>query len=91
MGADNLQQFHLWRRWRDIADLAPIVVVDRPGATLKALAGPAGGALSRYRRSEAAAPGFGRLPPPAFLFLHGPRSELSSTALRRAAAADAPS
>ena len=37
MGADNLSQFHLWRRWRDIADLAPIVVVDRPGSTLRAL------------------------------------------------------
>jgi len=31
------------------------------------------------------------LPPPAFLFLHGPRSDLSSTALRSAAAGDASS
>ena len=31
MGADNLRQFHLWRHWRAIADLVPIVVVDRPG------------------------------------------------------------
>ena len=86
MGADNLGQFHLWRRWREIAERAPIVVVDRPGSTLRALAGPAAGALSRYRRPEAMAARFARLPPPAFLFLHGPRSALSSTALRRAAA-----
>ena len=46
MGADNLSQFHLWRRWREIADLAPIVVVDRPGSTLRALAGRAGAALA---------------------------------------------
>jgi nicotinate-nucleotide adenylyltransferase len=87
MGADNLGQFHLWRRWREIADLAPIVVVDRPGSTLRALAGRAGGALGRYRRPEAMAARFARLPPPALLFLHGPRSDLSSTALRRATAA----
>jgi nicotinate-nucleotide adenylyltransferase len=36
MGADNLRQFHLWRHWRDIADLTPVAVVDRPGSTLKA-------------------------------------------------------
>ena len=35
MGADNLRQFHLWRHWRAIADLAPIVVVDRPGLDLE--------------------------------------------------------
>ena len=34
MGADNLRQFHRWRHWRAIADLVPIVVVDRPGSTL---------------------------------------------------------
>ena len=32
MGADNLRQFHRWRHWRAIADLVPIVVVDRPGS-----------------------------------------------------------
>jgi len=84
MGADNLRQFHLWRRWRAIADLAPILVVDRPGSTVRALAGRAGVVLARYRRPEADAALFARLRPPAFMFLHGPRSSLSSTALRRA-------
>jgi nicotinate-nucleotide adenylyltransferase len=31
MGADNLVQFHRWRRWREIARLVPIAVVSRPG------------------------------------------------------------
>ena len=53
MGADNLRQFHLWRHWRAIADLAPIVVVDRPGSTLKAISSPAGAALARWRVPEA--------------------------------------
>ena len=82
MGADNLRQFHRWKRWRDIAALVPILVVDRPGSTLRALASPAGAALARYRWPESAATRFALAQPPAFLFLHGPRSELSSTALR---------
>src|ERR1700743_2384999 len=49
MGADNLRQLHLWRHWRAIADLAPTAVIDRPGSTLKAISGPSGAALGRWR------------------------------------------
>ncbi len=83
MGADNLRQFHLWRHWRLIADLVPIVVVDRPGSTLKAISSPAGAALAGWRVPERDAARFAIMKPPALLFLHGPRSTLSSTALRR--------
>jgi nicotinate-nucleotide adenylyltransferase len=82
MGADNLRQFHLWRHWRLIADLVPIVVVDRPGSTLKAISSPAGAALARWRVPERDATRFAAMRPPALIFLHGPRSWLSSTALR---------
>jgi len=30
MGADNLASFHRWQRWREIAALTPIAVIDRP-------------------------------------------------------------
>jgi nicotinate-nucleotide adenylyltransferase len=83
MGADNLRQFHLWRRWRDIAGLAPIAVVDRPGSTLRALNSHAGLALAPFRVKERDAAGFADRPAPAFIFLHGPRSSASSTAIRR--------
>lgn len=83
MGADNLRQFHLWRHWRRVADLVPIVVVDRPGSTLKAVSSPAGEALARFRIPERDASRFAAMKPPALLFLHGPRSGLSSTALRK--------
>jgi nicotinate-nucleotide adenylyltransferase len=83
MGADNLRQFHLWRQWRAIADLVPILVIDRPGSTLKASSSPAGAMLARWRIPERDAPRFASMKPPALLFLHGPRSNLSSTALRR--------
>jgi nicotinate-nucleotide adenylyltransferase len=82
MGADNLRQFHLWRHWRAIADLVPIAVVDRPGSTLMAMSSPAAYALSRWRVPELEAARLAELAPPAFLFLHGPRSEVSSTLLR---------
>ena len=84
MGADNLAQFHRWRHWRQIADLAPIAVIDRPGATLRALSSRAAHALRRYRRPESDAARLASLPAPAFLFLHGPLSAQSSTALRAA-------
>ena len=84
MGADNLIQFHRWRHWRAIADLMPIAVVDRPGSTLSALSSRAGAALSPWRTPERDAARFSTMKPPAFLFLHGQRSRLSSTALRRA-------
>lgn len=82
MGADNLCQFHLWRNWRQIAGTMPIAVYDRPGSTFRAMASPAARALASYRIDEADA---ARLPghaTPAWTFLHGPRVDLSSTALR---------
>ena len=83
MGADNLRQFHLWRRWPDIAGLVPIAAIDRPGSTLRAMSSPAAAALNPWRVPERDAARLAGMRPPAFLFLHGPRSELSSTALRR--------
>jgi nicotinate-nucleotide adenylyltransferase len=84
MGADNLTQFHRWQHWREIAATTPILVIDRPGSTLRALSSPAALALQRWRRPERDARHFAAASPPAILFLHGPRSTLSSTALRRA-------
>ena len=87
MGADNLRSFHRWQRWRDIASMLPIVVVDRLGPSLYAAASPAGASLMRFRiRSENAASLPGRRPP-AWAFLHGLKSPLSSTALRAARSA----
>lgn len=82
MGADNLRQFHFWRHWRAIADLTPIAVIDRPGSTLRSMSSRAAISLAQWRVPERDAARFATLPPPAFLFLHGPRSELSSTVLR---------
>jgi nicotinate-nucleotide adenylyltransferase len=82
MGSDNLAQFHRWDRWREIAASVPIAVFNRPGALATELASPAAEALLPWRIDESDAPLLPGRSPPAWVFLHGPRSASSSTALR---------
>ncbi len=84
MGADNLRSFHRWQKWRGIANLVPIAVVDRVGPSLYATAGRTGQALARFRIPEEAARTLPCRNPPAWVFVHGLKSPLSSTALRAA-------
>jgi nicotinate-nucleotide adenylyltransferase len=86
MGADNLRSFHRWQRWRDIARLVPIAVIDRLGPSLYSTAGAAGQALAWARLPESAARTLPQRRPPAWIYLHGLKSPLSSTALRAARA-----
>ncbi|MAU19905.1 MAG: nicotinic acid mononucleotide adenylyltransferase [Martelella sp.] len=83
MGADNLGDFHRWQEWRRIAATLPIAVIDRPGATLTYLSSKAARALDKARVPERAARALPRMKPPAWTFIHGPRSAVSSTALRQ--------
>lgn len=82
MGADSLAGFHRWQRWREIATTFPIAVVDRPGATLSFLSSVMAKTFAQAREDEADSEVLARRPAPAWTFLHGPRSSLSSTALR---------
>lgn len=84
MGADNLRHFHRWQRWRDIVALVPMAVVDRLGPSLYSTAGVAGQALGSARLPETAATTLAYRQPPAWVYLHGLKSPLSSTALRAA-------
>jgi nicotinate-nucleotide adenylyltransferase len=84
MGADNLRSFHRWQKWRGIAAMVPMAVVDRLGPSLYAGASAAGQALARARIPEAAARSLPQRKPPAWVYLHGLKSPLSSTALRAA-------
>ncbi len=47
MGADNLVQFRQWKRYKDIINLLPIAVIDRPGYSYQAIS--AGRHLFRRR------------------------------------------
>jgi nicotinate-nucleotide adenylyltransferase len=85
MGADNLGDFHRWQRWREIATTFPIAVIDRPGSTLAFLSSAVAKTFDYARVDEGDAPRLARMQAPAWTFIHGPRSSLSSTALRMAA------
>jgi len=81
MGADNLASFHRWENWLGIAGLVPIAVIDRAGAIR---GGPFAERFSRHRLPEALARRLALAEPPAWVFLHGLKSPVSSTALRAA-------
>jgi nicotinate-nucleotide adenylyltransferase len=84
MGADNLRSFHRWQKWRGITRLVPMAVIDRLGPSLYSVGGVAGQALAHARISESGASALADHRPPAWVFLHGLKSPLSSTALRAA-------
>lgn len=82
MGADNLKNFHLWQNWQTIAKTFPIAVIDRPGATLAYLSSKMAKTFDYARIDEEDAASLASRPAPVWTFIHGPRSPLSSTALR---------
>ncbi len=84
MGADNLRDFHRWQRWRKIVTTFPIAVIDRPGATLSFLSSVVAKTFDYARVDEGDAPLLARMKAPAWTFIHGPRSSLSSSAIRKA-------
>lgn len=88
MGADSLQGFDRWRDWREIARRIPIAVVDRPGYTLGSLSSRMARAFAANRLPGAAARALPYQAAPAWVFLFGRRSTLSSTALRDKSSAE---
>lgn len=82
MGADNLVDFHRWERWRDIAAMVPMAVYVRPGSARRAPVSLAANALARYRIDEDDASRLALYPAPAWVYLHGRQSPLSSSAIR---------
>ncbi|MEP7239938.1 MAG: nicotinate-nucleotide adenylyltransferase [Devosia sp.] len=84
MGADSLQSFDHWERWRDIAHLVPMAVYARPGAGLRATRSVAATALRGARIPETEAETLASRHPPAWVYLRGVMSAASSTAIRDA-------
>ena len=82
MGADNLASIHLWRGWTDIFRTAPVVVIARPGAGLRAGLAPAARRFAKARLPASQASRLAVTPPPAWTYLSAPLKSVSSTALR---------
>ncbi len=88
MGADCLAEFHRWRLWRELLTTLPAAVIDRPGWHLKALASPTARTFAQRRIAERSARLLPARTAPAWTFLTGPLSPLSSTSIRAARGAD---
>jgi nicotinate-nucleotide adenylyltransferase len=82
MGADNLATFHHWKRWRDILQIVPVAVFDRPGYRYAARAGVAAQCFACAYIDESDAHGLHRYHAPAWTFLSAPLLDVSSTQLR---------
>jgi nicotinate-nucleotide adenylyltransferase len=82
MGGDNLEHFDRWERWEEIARLVPMAIYARPGSALQAPLSRAATALADFRLPEEAAETLAERDPPAWVYLHGIMSDLSSTAIR---------
>jgi nicotinate-nucleotide adenylyltransferase len=87
MGADSFAGLHRWRRWRELPDSLPLLVMDRPGWTFRALSSPAAGAYRWARVCDHQAPILPLLAPPAWGFVNMPLRKESSTAIRKATVA----
>lgn len=84
MGADNLNEFHHWRSWSDIARMAPICVVARPGHGTRGLNSVFARTFSKTKLQEHSAPALPFHPAPAWVYLKAPLHPISSSDLRKA-------
>lgn len=84
MGSDNLSQFHLWDRWRQIAEMVPIGVLARPGSRIAARHSVAAQVLRPWRLPQSEAGSLARRDPPAWVLINLPMSAQSSSAIRAA-------
>ena len=83
MGADSLKSFHQWHKWREIVEMIPIAVIDRPTALMSALSSPMAQTFGHYRINEYDIATLPFKKPPAWGYIHGKRSYASSTTLRQ--------
>jgi nicotinate-nucleotide adenylyltransferase len=62
--------------------MVPMAIYVRPGSSRRAPVSQAATALSRWRLDEDDAALLANAPPPAWVYLHGRQSTLSSSAIR---------
>jgi nicotinate-nucleotide adenylyltransferase len=82
MGADNLEQFGQWRRWREIAAIMPIAVIARPGYDADAITSPVMAWFRRYVRRPDQRKHWIKWRTPALVYLRFRPDPRSATALR---------
>ena len=83
MGADNLAQLPRWHRWLEITHAMPMLVIPRPGATRRALAGKAAKRHLQYRLPARSGLCLAAHQAPAWILLPVQEHPASATELRR--------
>ncbi len=84
IGADNLAQFHRWRRWEEIFRTVAVAVFERAPYSYRALASPAARRFAGVRIGEKEARRLAELAPPRWVFVRLRPHPASGTALRAA-------
>jgi nicotinate-nucleotide adenylyltransferase len=82
MGSDNLQTFHRWDRWPEIARMVPLGVLARPGSNLSARLSPAARRFRLARLPAHACRRLGSADPPSWCIVDIPLHPASSSAIR---------
>ena len=82
MGADNLNQFHLWREWEKIVRLIPIAIIDRPSSSFNVTSSVFANKYKAYRVDEADSNQLIYYKKPAWVFMHTKLNYQSSSQLR---------
>ena len=82
MGADNLNQFHLWKEWEKIIRLMPIAIIDRPSSSLNVTSSVFANKYKAYRVDEADSSQLIYYKKPAWVFMHTKLNYQSSSQLR---------
>ena len=81
MGADNLEGFHRWQRWKQIFSLMPVVVLDRAPYSYTAGRSRAAVFARKFTLADHEMGDFSVVP--AFHFVHMRKNPLSATFLRK--------
>ncbi len=83
MGADNLNSFHKWQKWRSIINLMPIVVFDRAPFSQSALRSKAALAMKHLRLKQSDISSIANRPGHwAYMYILARRHPASSTEIR---------
>jgi nicotinate-nucleotide adenylyltransferase len=82
MGADNMLQIPLWKRWDQIFDTVPVAVVARPAYSWNSLHGKAATRFRRARVSDSKASKLAGKNAPAWIYIASRLEPTSATDIR---------
>ncbi len=85
MGSDNLVQMPQWHLWREIFQLVPIAVFDRPSREQRALSGPVARHFAGTRIPARKARNLAFRDPPAWVYFHSRLDTITASDIRAGA------